>query len=174
MPKNKIVKIIIIVLSTIIFALFFFKIGLIIGNKISCRWDNPNFSNRNQQIKMFFGDIQPREYGGIGEIISISDSSLIISSSDNTEQVIRLSENTKIRRGQEEINLEDDGLKISEKIAVVGKPNENYEIEAILIRVIPDNFPPRPNDKFLGNEFRENQKVSSSTTKFYKQTNNNQ
>lgn len=74
-------------------------------------------------------------HGVFGKIISISDNSLTIKDNDQIEKIILVKENTAIKRNRDSISLGD--LKVDDLVVVIGGPNDQGQIESVLIRVMP-------------------------------------
>lgn len=75
-------------------------------------------------------------HGIFGRIISINDSSLTIKDNDQVEKIIVIKEGASIKRNRDSFSLSD--LKINDMVVVIGEPNEQGQIEAALIRVMPE------------------------------------
>ena len=88
-------------------------------------------------MKGFVDDFEGRgfrnSHGTFGTIISITDSSLIIKDRDNKENAISITNKTLIKSRRDDLSRSD--LKTGDEIAVMGNPNENGTIDAVLIRV---------------------------------------
>jgi len=72
-------------------------------------------------------------HGVIGEIVSISENNLVIKDPRGEENTVSIHDNTIIKNRRDDIKITD--LKKGEKIAVLGKPDDNGIISADLIRV---------------------------------------
>lgn len=77
-------------------------------------------------------------HGVAGTIISINDNSIIIKDRDNKENTVTVTDQTLIKRFKEDVKV--SGLKVDEKIIILGKPDENGTIKAEFIRVFDQNF----------------------------------
>jgi hypothetical protein len=77
----------------------------------------------------------PNAHGVIGKIIKIQLPSIIVEDNDNTEKVVLIKDDTQIRK-MREAGTKDD-LKIDASIIVIGSPNDQGQIEAKLIRILP-------------------------------------
>lgn len=75
--------------------------------------------------------------GSIGQIASIDLPSLTINNTDGTERMVLIADDTVIRRYRETINAND--LKIGDFIVVIGAPNDSSQVEAKIIRIMPDH-----------------------------------
>jgi hypothetical protein len=84
---------------------------------------------------MFGGDNFPNAHGAIGKIIKIELPTIIVQDRDNTEKVILIKSDTQIQKLKENITIND--LKMDDFIVVIGTPNEQGQIEAKLIRIMP-------------------------------------
>ena len=71
-------------------------------------------------------------HGAFGEIIEMKDNGFVIKSRENVEKVIITAEDTTITKGQETIK---DGLKVGDRVVIIGSPDEQGQIEAKLIRL---------------------------------------
>lgn len=77
----------------------------------------------------------PSGHGAVGEIISITLPSVIVAGPDNLEKTIVIGTDTRIREFQSELTSND--LKVGDHIVTLGEPNEEGQIEAKLIRLLP-------------------------------------
>lgn len=75
-------------------------------------------------------------HGAFGEIIEINDSGFVVRGRENVEKVVITNEETTITKGRETIK---NGLKVGDRVVVIGSPNEEGKIEAKLIRVFPED-----------------------------------
>lgn len=80
-------------------------------------------------------------HGAFGQIIKIDGSTIIMNGADNVEKVIVTNSDTVIRSLRDNIKLTD--LKVNDNIVVIGQPDNNGQIEAKLIRLMPP-LPPHP------------------------------
>lgn len=158
MNANEIIKSKKIVLITVIVGIFLlvlisFAAGTMVGfkkAKFSCDWGRNyerNFvgphrefgpeKQMNGPMGRFMDNVEGKNlknaHGIAGEIISITDNSLVIKDRDNEENTITVSDETIIKSGKDEIKISD--LKTNDKIIVMGKPGENGNVEADFIRV---------------------------------------
>jgi hypothetical protein len=84
----------------------------------------------------------PNANGAIGKIIKIELPTIIVTDKDNTEKVILLDTNTQIQKMKENIATTD--LNVNDFVVVIGSPNEQGQIEAKFIRVMPVGIPVPP------------------------------
>ena len=80
-------------------------------------------------------------HGAFGEIIELNDSGFVIKGREDVEKIIIISEETTITKGRETIK---DGLKVGDRVVIIGAPNNEGQIEAKLIRVFDENGPGLP------------------------------
>jgi len=74
-------------------------------------------------------------HGTFGEIIKINNSDLVIRGREDIEKVVNITKDTIIKNRRETIKKEN--LKVGNQIVVIGSPNEQGQIEAELIRLMP-------------------------------------
>ncbi|HWA32079.1 MAG TPA: hypothetical protein VG694_01345 [Candidatus Paceibacterota bacterium] len=77
----------------------------------------------------------PNAHGAAGKIIKVEPSDLIVEDRDGTEKVILFDDDTDLRKGRNSISTAD--LKIDDFAVVIGSPNDQGQIEAKMIRVMP-------------------------------------
>lgn len=140
--QGKIFKVIIILIVSLIVLLFVFKLGVLVGFKkasFSYLWGENYHRNFAGPRNGFFRDFEGREFidshGVFGQIIKIDGSNLIIKGRDNVEKIIIVKNNTTIMRFRDTIKLSE--LKVDDQVVVIGDPNDNGQIEAKLIRLVP-------------------------------------
>ena len=78
----------------------------------------------------------PGGHGAIGKIIRISLPTVVVAGPDNIEKIIHIATSTSIRRFHDTVASTD--LHIDDSIVVIGIPNDAGEVEAKLIRVVPE------------------------------------
>ena len=84
----------------------------------------------------------PSGHGVAGKVISIALPNIVVLDRDGTEKTIVTTDKTVTRRFRDTVSLQD--LKVDEFIVAIGTPNETSQIEAGLIRVLPEP-PTMPN-----------------------------
>ena len=93
--------------------------------------------NRSAGPMGFFRDFPGNEmrnaHGIAGNIVSISDSNIVIKNPENKENTVMVDDNTLIKSGRYDIKIGD--LKAGQDIVVMGKPSDSGVISAELIRV---------------------------------------
>jgi hypothetical protein len=144
--KSKTAVIIIAGLFALAILIGTFSAGVAVGYRkarFSYAWGenyHRNFSGpRKGFLKDFSEDLMGRDFigahGTFGSIINIGDSELIVRGRDNVEKIVVVNSDTDIRRFRDSIQLND--IKLDEPIVVIGEPNDQGQIEAKFIRVMP-------------------------------------
>ncbi len=93
--------------------------------------------NRNKGMMGGFFDRKPfsNAHGAMGEIISIQGNSIIIEGVDGIEKEILVMNDTVVKKLRDTIVLSE--VSVGEIIVVVGAPNDNGQVVARLIRILP-------------------------------------
>lgn len=144
--QSKIFQGIILGLAAFIVLLLVFKAGMMVGMrkaKFSYGWGENYHRNFGGPKGGFLRDSMGRDFidanGTVGQIIKIDGASVIVNGRDNVEKIILVKDDTAINRGRENIKLAD--IKVDDYIITIGEPNNEGQIEAKLIRVMPNiNF----------------------------------
>ncbi len=133
-----------IVLAAVVVLVFVFSLGLFAGHekgRFSKNWGENYCGNimgpgkRGGFGMMNFDRPGFNAHSGLGRIIKIDGNSLIIKDQANIEKTILITDKTAIVRDNKNITTTD--LKVDDKIVVIGKPNNQGQIEPTLIRVLP-------------------------------------
>ncbi len=77
----------------------------------------------------------PNAHGAIGKIVSVQLPTFVIEEENHSEKVILLTGNTAIRRLKGVATTSD--IVPGEFAVVIGAPNDNAEVEAALVRLLP-------------------------------------
>lgn len=140
--ESKNFKILIYVLASIFILFFVFQAGMIAGFKqASFRHDWGDNYERNfgprQRVPQFINDIKgaPNAHGAIGKIIKVELPNIVVLDKDQTEKVIIIKDDTNILERKEKVSK--DTLTIDKFVVVIGNPNDDGQIEAKLIRIMP-------------------------------------
>lgn len=144
--RSKTAMMIIVILFALAILIGVFSLGVAVGYgkaSFSYAWGenyHKNFGGpRGGFFQDFGNDLMGRDFigahGTFGPIINISDSELVIRGRDNVEKIIVVNSNTDIRRFQDPIQLKN--LKLDELIVVIGEPNDQGQIKAKFVRVMP-------------------------------------
>jgi hypothetical protein len=133
------------VIAGIIVAMVIFQAGVFVGfHKASFGrdWGNhyyDNFGPRNGFMGVtHMGHQFPNAHGAAGLIIKTDVATVIVQDRDLTEKIILIQPTTKILKQDQEISATD--LKADDFIVVIGDPNDQGQIEAKFIRVLPAPF----------------------------------
>lgn len=73
--------------------------------------------------------------GAVGTILKVNLPTLVVSTPDNVEKIIKITDDTIIRQFRNTASTSD--LSVGKNIVVIGSPNAQAEIEAKLIRLLP-------------------------------------
>ena len=142
--KESKVKKIIYILVLIFFALIIFQAGMFFGFKrasFSYMTGEQYFRQMNGKpgdqffMGMNRGDFE-NSHGATGKVISINLPSVVVADRNGIEKTIIISSSTDIRQFRDSVKPED--LKVNDFVTVIGNPNNNAEVEAKLIRIMPD------------------------------------
>jgi len=123
----------------IILAVFIFEVGVVVGfhkAEFAEHWQE-NY-DRNFGPSMMYGmpgSGMPNPHGATGKIISITPPTFIIAGGNEPEKIVRVSDDTIIRNGNQTVGTST--LAAGEYVVILGVPNDEGEIEAGLIRVLP-------------------------------------
>ncbi len=106
-----------------------FQIGRMVGFRkasFACGW-NKNYGLKMQNV--------PNPDGAFGKILRINGNTLIVKDEDGTEKIVLTSAtSTTIRKGMD--TMKSPSFNVDDTIAVFGKPTEDGQIHATLIRVL--------------------------------------
>lgn len=149
--QSKIFQGIIIGLGILVVLMLIFKAGLMIGAKkadFSHRFSDNYRRNfigpAGNPQNGFFKELDEKNFmnphGVDGQIIKIDNEELVIKDRDNVEKMVLLNDKTVINRFRD--TIKPDELKVDEYVIVLGEPNDQGEIVAKLIRLMP--APPAP------------------------------
>lgn len=159
--QSKTFKIVTWFVAGLIILLFVFKLGVFVGYKkaaFSYRWGENYHRNFGGPRGGFFGDFlsdKPdfiESHGVFGQIIKITENSLVVRGQDNVEKVIAVSNDTIFERLRETIKLSD--LKVDDSVVIIGRPTNEGQIEAKLIRFMPLSQTNTSSTPFMKRMFR--------------------
>jgi len=131
----------------VLVSLLIFSAGITIGfHKASFgrAWGDNYESNFGMKPNrpMFGQDNFPNANGAVGKIIKIQLPTIIVQDKDNTEKVILIKDDTKIQKMMSVIKASD--LVVDNFVVIIGSPNNQGQIEAKLIRIMPAGLPVPP------------------------------
>ena len=141
---------ILIVVGVVVVTMLIFSAGIFVGfHKASFgRAWGENYE-RNFGMgpnRMMFGrDNFPNAHGAVGKIIKIELPTIIVQDEkDNTEKVILIKEGGDTRIQEMMTSIKATDLAINDYVVVIGSPNDQGQIEAKFIRVMPFGLPTSP------------------------------
>ncbi len=108
-----------------------FRVGVLVG------YQRAVFSERwGENYQRNFGFMDP--HGVAGAVLRVASTSLVVGGegADTAEKLVNVSDDTFIRRLQDAIKISD--IQVGDRVVVLGSPNESGQIEAKLIRIIPN------------------------------------
>ena len=146
--ESKIATGILIGVGTLIIAMLIFSAGIAVGfHKASFGHAWGENYERNFGIRYnHFGlgkDNFPNAHGAIGKIIKIELPTIIVQDQkDNTEKVVLINDDTQIQKMMTNIKMGD--LSVDDYVVVIGSPDDQGQIEAKFIRVMPMGMPLNP------------------------------
>lgn len=150
--QSRAFKIALKIIVGLIVALIIFKLGMIAGfykANFSYKWGENYHRNFGGPEKGFMIDFEGKDFtdshGTVGQIIKIDKNSVVIKDKDSVEKIIIVNDDTSIKKFQEKIKLTD--LKIDDYVIIIGKPNDQGQIEAKFIRIMPPAPEPQPKTK---------------------------
>ncbi len=136
------------VIAALIIILIVFKLGMVVGERkaeFTFHWGDNYHRNFGGPREGFMKGFNDRDFidanGTFGQIIKIDNSNLVVKGRDDIEKVILLDDKTVIKSLNETIKSSD--LKVDDYIVTIGEPNDQGQIAAKLIRVMPA-APPLP------------------------------
>lgn len=137
-------------IGTAIVVLLIFQAGMFVGYRkasFSYRWGDNYYrafgGHRGGERMMdekimdsFRGKDFTNSSGAIGKIVNINLPALTIKNSDGIEKMILIAHDTEVRRFRETIKA--DELKIGDFIVAIGAPNDDAQVEAKIVRIMPN------------------------------------
>ncbi len=129
-------------LSGLIIALLIFQAGMFVGYhkaEFSSEWGESYFKafgeETTEAIPGVTGQSYTDSYGVIGTVIKLNLPSLVIAGQDGVEKAVITNDDTTVREYRNDLATAD--LKVNDFVVIVGDPNNQGQIMARLIRVIP-------------------------------------
>lgn len=142
--ESKIFGIVILSITGLIVLCFVFGLGVSVGTRradFSYKWAEQYHNNFAGPVQGFFESILDPQTefidssGVIGQVIKIDGATLTIKGSDNVEKIIIAGKETLIMCQRQKLKLSE--LKSGDSVVIVGEPNNNGQVEADLIRIMP-------------------------------------
>ncbi len=156
--ESKVFKYVIYGLATVFILSFVFQAGVMVGFRkasFSHNWGN-NYERNfgpNRQIPRFIdeGRGMMNAHGAVGRIIKVESPNIIVLDKDQTEKIVKINEDTSILERKEKVDK--NILAVDQFVIVIGNPNDTGQIEAKLIRIMPN---PEEMPKLNMKEFNNN------------------
>lgn len=145
--SSKRVRTIVLSLSVLIVALIIFRAGISVGYhkaafsyRLGENYYYRAFSpNKGPMMGIGFAEFDRDDltsgHGAIGKIVKINLPTFVVSSPDNIEKIVTINDDTQVRRFRDTASSSD--LRLDESVIVIGTPDDNGQIVAKLIRLIP-------------------------------------
>ena len=137
------------ILGALVVALIIFQTGVAVGfHKATFNkdWDDhyyDNFGPRRNPVEIGANKEFPNAHGANGQIVKVELPNIIVQDRDDKEKVVVLNDQTKIMQRNQELKPED--LAVDTFVVILGNPNDQGQIEAKFIRLMPNpgaNPPP--------------------------------
>jgi len=144
-----ILKLVIAGILFVAFIVFVFGVGVFVGQeraRFSYRWAQNYYRNFGGPMMQGFGTLPTGGFisghGVFGPIIKVDAGDVVVKDQDGVEKTIIVSGNVTIRNNTGAIKFSD--LEVGDSIVVIGSPNDQGQIVAQFIRVLPS-----PGSSFL-------------------------
>lgn len=95
----------------------------------------PMMGDRGGMMGGFLPGNFTESHGVAGKIIKIALPTVVIEGTDKVEKIVLLKDDTVIRQFRADLKSSD--LKVDDMVVVIGSPNTESQIEARLVRVLP-------------------------------------
>lgn len=125
-----------------LFLVFVFKVGEMVGMRkadFSCHWSDNYHRNFGGPKQGFLPGLNDKDFmeanGVVGQVMKIDQSIVTIKGRNDTEKAVLIDNDTVIKKFQDTISI--DKLTIDDMVVVIGEPNDQGQIEAKLLRVMP-------------------------------------
>lgn len=149
--ESKFIKGLVVGIAVFVIALIIFQAGVLVGYKkagFSSRmgdnyyraFNNDNSQRRDASMMRGPFDDLAGGHGAAGKIVKINLPTFIVSSPDGIEKTVLVTDDTNIRQFRETISSKN--LQLDQHVVVLGSPNDDGNVVAKFIRVLP---PPSPN-----------------------------
>lgn len=150
--ESKKVLILAIIIGFLIIFAVIFKAGEIVGShraSFGNNWERNYEKNfgmmRGPGRDGFLGGISdnlPNANGSVGKIIKVELPTIVVQDRDGLEKSVLINKDTVIRLMRQDVN--PDTLRVNNFVVIIGSPNTTGQIEAKLIRIMPDGLPITP------------------------------
>lgn len=128
-------------LGSLILVLLIFQAGVWVGYRrasFAFRFGDNYYRAFGRPQNNFFGlnrDSMMSGHGAVGKVVRVALPTIVVAGPDNLEKVVLINDETSLRRFRDTIKNTD--LKTDDWVIVLGDPNEQGQIVAKLIRVMP-------------------------------------
>lgn len=130
--------------------LFIFQAGVFVGyrkasfaNKFGHSYERVFLARENGEFMPPMPGDFPSAHGAFGRVVGISLPTFAVLDPEGTEKIVVVGEDTRIRRFDRDIEAVD--IRVNDGVVVIGEPNDASQIEAKLIRMLPE--PPEERTK---------------------------
>jgi len=140
-PHAKKINAVLIIVGSIGILLIVFALGIYVGYTkatfVSDRGSNyyRDFLGGTPGLGMGASGMPGATHGIIGTVIEVASTSLVVRDNDNDEESIALPSDITIRMLDR--TIDPGGIVVGDKIAVIGDPTSNGQIDAHFMRVFP-------------------------------------
>ena len=142
MFQSKVFQIMAWSLAGLAILLLVFSAGMMVGFKkanFSFLWGENYHRNFGGPQGGFMGDFRGGDFmdahGTVGQILKIDGNTLVIKGIDNVEKIVNVNAGSTMRRNREDVAT--SALKTGDIVIVIGQPNENGQIDAQFVRLMP-------------------------------------
>ncbi len=140
--QSKLIAGVLVGIGITIAVLLVFQAGMVVGERratfsygLGERYYRGAFGGRPKMMMGSGHDGFLEAHGAAGRIISVQLPTLVIEGPDAVEKVVLVNESTTIRRWRETVPASE--LKVDEFAVVIGAPNDEAQVVAKLIRLMP-------------------------------------
>jgi hypothetical protein len=119
---------------------FAFRAGMEAGYRraeLACRFDQSFYRVGQPRPRAFFGDT-PDTHGAVGEIETVNLPTFVVED-NGREKVVRIDDDTDIMSASGPVEASE--LTEGQMVIVIGAPNDDAEVVAKLVRVMPKAAP---------------------------------
>ena len=153
--QSKGFKITLAIIAGLIIFLLGFKAGTMVGFRkasFTYNWGENYHRNFGGPERGLFGNFSGKDFidphGAFGQIMKIDANSIVMKDRNGAEKIVLCSADTTIMSFRGNIKAVD--LKVDDNIVVIVEPNDQGQIVAKLIRVLPpQNMAPTPDNQNL-------------------------
>jgi hypothetical protein len=135
-------KNIVVAIGVIVVAILIFQAGMFVGYRkaaFSFHFDENYYHEFDSQSNGMMNGFPQGNFlgasGAVGKIIKITPPTFVVAGPDNLEKVVLMSDDTIIRQFRNTLSQSD--LKVDDYVVVIGSPNDQGQIDAKLVRLLP-------------------------------------